>query len=206
VEIAAYQNLVTCHTSREALYPQGIMNPTFITTDQVLDLSRICSLIARSKTDRIYVVDQHRASGNRCRPRWTSRFPDPEGRESATPFPCWLSVHLYFCWESALGGWWLTWQRRDSNSRLSGWLPDSRVGFVPSRPLTLSGQHRVSPREGERLPGEHGLCPRFLRSNQAFATELSRSSRKDFHEPRHLHVVPLEPNPCEPPRSSRSPP
>jgi hypothetical protein len=29
------------------------------------------------------------ARGNRCRPRWTSRFPDPEGRESATPFPCW---------------------------------------------------------------------------------------------------------------------
>jgi len=25
---------------------------------------------------------------------WTSRFPDPEGRESATPFPCWLCVHL----------------------------------------------------------------------------------------------------------------
>ena len=63
---------------------------------------------------------------------------------------------------------------------------------------------RVSFIDG-RLPGEHGLCPRFLRSNQAFATELSRSSRKDFHEPRHLHVVPLEPNPCEPPRSSRSP-
>jgi len=24
--------------------------------------------------------------GNQCRPNWTSRFPDPEGRESATPF------------------------------------------------------------------------------------------------------------------------
>jgi hypothetical protein len=28
------------------------------------------------------------------RHRWTLRFPDPEGRESATPFPCWLCVHL----------------------------------------------------------------------------------------------------------------
>src|ERR1700692_4753436 len=26
------------------------------------------------------------AMGNRCRPSWTSRSPDPEGRESATPF------------------------------------------------------------------------------------------------------------------------
>jgi hypothetical protein len=36
--------------------------------------------------------------GNRCRPCWTSRFPDPEGRESVTPFPCWLCVHLYPSW------------------------------------------------------------------------------------------------------------
>src|SRR5580704_3009340 len=37
------------------------------------------------------------ARGNRCRPRWTSRFPDPEGRESAIPFPCWLPLHLALC-------------------------------------------------------------------------------------------------------------
>ena len=34
------------------------------------------------------------ARGNRCRPRWTSRFPDPEGRESATPFPCWRATSV----------------------------------------------------------------------------------------------------------------
>jgi len=33
------------------------------------------------------------AKGNRCCPRWTRRFPDPEGRESATPFRYWLCVH-----------------------------------------------------------------------------------------------------------------
>jgi hypothetical protein len=36
--------------------------------------------------------------GNRSRPSWTSRFPDPEGRESATPFPCGLRVHTYLSW------------------------------------------------------------------------------------------------------------
>ena len=36
-----------------------------------------------------------KARDNRCRPRWRSRFPDPEGRESTIPFPCWLCVHLY---------------------------------------------------------------------------------------------------------------
>jgi hypothetical protein len=38
---------------------------------------------------------QRKAKGNRCRPSWTSRFPDPEGRESATPFPRWLCVRSY---------------------------------------------------------------------------------------------------------------
>jgi hypothetical protein len=33
------------------------------------------------------------ARGKR-RPSWTSRFPDPEGREAATPFPCWPCIHL----------------------------------------------------------------------------------------------------------------
>ncbi len=34
------------------------------------------------------------ARGNRCRSRWTLRLPDPEGRESATPFLRWLPVHV----------------------------------------------------------------------------------------------------------------
>ena len=34
------------------------------------------------------------AMGNRCRPSWTSRSPDPEGRESATSFPSWLCIHV----------------------------------------------------------------------------------------------------------------
>src|ERR1700693_1729844 len=37
---------------------------------------------------------------------WTSRFPDPEGRESATPFPCWHCVYLSLSW----------WLRRPSGS------------------------------------------------------------------------------------------
>jgi hypothetical protein len=36
-----------------------------------------------------------RARGNRCRPSLTSRFPDPEGRESAIKFLCWVCVHLF---------------------------------------------------------------------------------------------------------------
>jgi len=32
------------------------------------------------------------AGTNRCRPRWTSRFPDPKGRESATPFLSWTAT------------------------------------------------------------------------------------------------------------------
>jgi hypothetical protein len=32
--------------------------------------------------------------GNRCRPTSTSRSPDPEGRESAIPFPRWLSAPI----------------------------------------------------------------------------------------------------------------
>jgi hypothetical protein len=32
--------------------------------------------------------------GNRCRPSWTSRFPDREGMESATPFPLWRATFL----------------------------------------------------------------------------------------------------------------
>jgi len=43
-----------------------------------------------------------RTGMNRCgicaecgrRPGWTSRSPDPKGRESATPFLCWLCVHI----------------------------------------------------------------------------------------------------------------
>jgi hypothetical protein len=35
--------------------------------------------------------------GNRCPSCRTARFPDPKGRESATPFPWWLSVHLCLC-------------------------------------------------------------------------------------------------------------
>jgi hypothetical protein len=32
---------------------------------------------------------------NRCRPSWTSRFPDPEGMESAIPFPRCRATLLY---------------------------------------------------------------------------------------------------------------
>lgn len=32
------------------------------------------------------------AKVNRCRPRWTLRFPDPGCRESATPFSCWRAT------------------------------------------------------------------------------------------------------------------
>jgi hypothetical protein len=39
-------------------------------------------------------VRREYANGNRNRPRWTSRFPDPEGRESATPFPCWRATSV----------------------------------------------------------------------------------------------------------------
>ncbi len=38
---------------------------------------------------------QRMRKGNRCHAMWRLGFPDPEGRESATPFPCWLLVHSY---------------------------------------------------------------------------------------------------------------
>jgi hypothetical protein len=37
-----------------------------------------------------------KARDNRCRHSWRSRFPDPEGRESATPFTCWLCFLICF--------------------------------------------------------------------------------------------------------------
>jgi hypothetical protein len=42
---------------------------------------RHCPLILLERTRALARV-------NRFRPRWTSRFPDPEGGESATSFPC----------------------------------------------------------------------------------------------------------------------
>jgi hypothetical protein len=38
-------------------------------------------------------------TGSRCRPSWTSRIPDPEGRESAASFPCLRATSLR--WEMA---------------------------------------------------------------------------------------------------------
>jgi hypothetical protein len=41
-----------------------------------------------------------RGKVSRCHPDWTSRFPDPEGRESATPF-CFDLASVWFCFTPA---------------------------------------------------------------------------------------------------------
>jgi hypothetical protein len=43
---------------------------------------------------KVYSGAYRFAKGNRCRFKWTSRSPDPEGGESATPFPCWRATFL----------------------------------------------------------------------------------------------------------------
>jgi len=48
----------------------------------------------RTSDGRVSSAEDRCANGNRCRPSWTSRFLDPEGRESATPFPRWRATFL----------------------------------------------------------------------------------------------------------------
>jgi hypothetical protein len=52
--------------------------------------------VVRATLHRLHRVSRSRsgcAKSNRSHPRWTSRFLDPEGRESATPFPRWFCFH-----------------------------------------------------------------------------------------------------------------